>query len=154
MNTDAAWDSLVSPMSGMEPGSPRAAAGFGFFYGFYSSGLAFIMALEQVGGDLSDNHAALRDALANIQIDGPYGTITLDDNRQAIVDTSVQQLVLNDAGEVVSQTVALIPAVDQSFGGTFSPQTPPPDRENPVCETRSLPWAGNAIPVVDGVPQR
>ena len=153
-SAEAAWDSLVSPMSGMEPGSPAAAAGFGFFYGFYSSGLAFIMALEQVGGDLSDNHAALRDALANIQIDGPYGTITLDENRQAIVDTSVQQLVLNDAGEVVSQTVALIPAVDQSFGGTFSPQTPPPDRENPVCETRSLPWAGNAIPVVDGVPQR
>ena len=152
-SADAAWDSLVSPMSGMEAGAPRAAAAFGFSYGYYSSALAFIMALEEVGGDLSDNHAALRAALADVEIDGPYGTITLDENRQAIVDTSVQQLVLNDAGEVVSQTVALIPAVDQSFGGTFSPTTPPPDRENPTCEPRDLPWIGNAVPVVDGVPQ-
>ena len=65
----------------------------------------------------------------------------------------MQQLVLDDNDEVVSKTVALIPDVDQSFGGTFSPDTPSPDRENPPCEERELPWVGNAIPVVDGVPQ-
>ena len=153
-SAEAAWDSLVSPMSGMEPGSPAAAAR-----------IRVLLRLLQLpvwpsswpwsrsAATCPTTTPPLRDALANIEIDGPYGKITLDENRQAIVDTSVQQLVLNDAGEVVSQTVALVPAVDQSFGGTFSPQTPPPDRENPVCETRDLPWAGNAIPVVDGVPQ-
>jgi hypothetical protein len=49
--------------------------------------------------------------------------------------------------------VAIIPGVDQTFGGTFGPDTPPPSREDPPCEERDLPWVGNAIPVVDGVPQ-
>ncbi len=152
-SADAAWESLSGGLTGTEPGPPSTAAGFGFFYGYYSAGLALIRALEEVNGDLSNNHAALREALSGISLDAPYGTLTLDDNRQAIVDTSVQQLVLNDDGEVVSQTVAIIPGVDQTFGGTFGPDTPPPSRDDPGCETRDLPWVGNAIPVVDGVPQ-
>lgn len=85
-------------------------------------------------------------------MDLPYGSVTLDENRQAIVDTSVQQLVL-EGDEIVSKTVVIVPAVDQSFGGTFSEDTPAPDRDNPECVTADLPWVGNAIPVVDGVPQ-
>jgi len=152
-DADAAWESLGGGLSGGEPAAPSLAMGFGFAYGYYSAGLALVTALEQVNGDLSDNHAALRDALSNITLDAPYGPITLDENRQAIVDTFVSQLVLNDAGEVVSETVAIIPGVDQTFGGTYSSDTPPPERDNTPCEARDLPWQGNAIPVVDGVPQ-
>jgi hypothetical protein len=54
---------------------------------------------------------------------------------------------------VVQQTVAIVPGVDQTFGGTFGPDTPGPSRDFPPCEARELPWTGNAIPVVDGVPQ-
>jgi branched-chain amino acid transport system substrate-binding protein len=53
----------------------------------------------------------------------------------------------------VQQTVAIIPDVDQTFGGTFSTDTPPPSRDFPACEQSDLPWVGQAIPVVDGVPQ-
>ena len=148
-----AWDTLAGPMTGMEAGDPAASLSFGFAYGYYSSGMALAKALEAVGGDLSDNHAALRAELANITINPGYGEISLDANRQAIADVAVQQLVL-DGDEVVSKTVAIIPAVDQSFGGTFSEDTNPPSRNDPPCETRDLPWVGNAIPVVDGVPQR
>lgn len=112
-----------------------------------------MQALEAVGGDLSDNHAALREALSNITLDVPYGTVTLDENRQGIVDTFVAQLVLDDAGEVVQETRYIVPGVDQTFGGTFSADTPPPERANTPCEPRDLPWQGNEIPVVDGVPQ-
>ena len=85
-------------------------------------------------------------------LEGPFGTVTLDKNRQAIVDTTVQQLVL-EGDQVVSKTVALVKGVDQTFGGTFSETTPPPGRDAPGCEVRTLPWTGKAIPVVDGVPQ-
>jgi len=122
-------------------------------YGFYAGSLAFTTALEQVAGDLSDNHAALRDALSNLELEAPYGAIVLDENRQAIGDTWVQQLVLNDAGEVVAETVAIVPDVDQTFGGTFSSETPPPGRGEPPCVESDLPWAGNAIAVEDGVAQ-
>ena len=42
---------------------------------------------------------------------------------------------------------------DGEYRGTFTPDTPSPDRDNPPCEKRDLPWTGKAIPVVDGVPQ-
>jgi branched-chain amino acid transport system substrate-binding protein len=152
-SADATWDTLAGALTGNEPGKPSITLGFGFAYGYYSGTTALVQALNEVNGDLSNNHEALRAALSAIELDLPYGVITLDENRQAIADTSVQQLVLNDAGEVVSKTIAIIPAVDQSFGGTFSPTSPPPDRDNPTCEVRDLPWVGNAIDVVDGVPQ-
>ena len=153
-SADAAWDTLGGGLSGGEPDAPSLALGFGFAYGYYSAGLAMVQALNEVDGDLSDNHAALRDALSNLTVDAPYGEITLDDNRQAIVDTYVAQLVLADDGSVGQRTVAIIPSVDQTFGGTYSSETAPPERDNTPCEQRDLPWTGNAIPVVDGVPQR
>ena len=93
--------------------------GFGFGYGYYVAGKALNQALAAVNGDLSDNQAALREALGSMTLEVPYGKVTLDENRQGIITTYVQQLVLDDNNEVVSKTVALIPDVDQSFGGTF-----------------------------------
>lgn len=153
-SADAAFDTLVGGTTGGEAGPPSQTAGFGFFYGYYVAGSALVQGLEAVAGDLSDGHAAFREALATMPLDAPYGTVTLDENRQGIIDTYVQQLVVDEeSGEVVSQTVAIIPQVDQTFGGTFGPDTPPPSREDPACEARDLPWSGNSIPVVDGVPQ-
>ncbi len=80
--------------------------------------------------------------------------VTLDENRQALVDTFVAELVLNDDDTLSQQTLAIIPEVDQTFGGTYSTETDPPERDNTACEPRDLPWQGNSIPVVDGVPQR
>jgi branched-chain amino acid transport system substrate-binding protein len=151
-SADAAWDTLAGALTGNEPGPPSTALTFGFAYGYYLAGTALIQGLNAVNGDLSDNHKALNDALAKMTLKGPFGTVTLDKNRQAIVDTTVQQLVL-DGDKVVNKTVALIKGVDQTFGGTFSETTPPPGRDAPGCETRTLPWVGKAIPVVDGVPQ-
>ncbi len=49
--------------------------------------MALIQALNAVDGDLSDNHAALHEALSNMTLEVPYGTVTLDENRQGIIDT-------------------------------------------------------------------
>ena len=48
------------------------------------------------------------------------------------------------------KTIATVPQVDQTFGGTFSPETPPPGRDFPTCEKKQLPWIGKsqAVPVV------
>jgi branched-chain amino acid transport system substrate-binding protein len=153
-SADAAWDSLSGGVTGGEPDDPSVTLGFGFAYGYYAGTLAFVEALDAVGGDLSDNHAALREELSTMTLDAPYGAVSLDENRQAIVDTFVAQLVLDEASdEIVQQTVAIVPQVDQTFGGTYSADTPPPERDNTSCEARDLPWHGNAVPVVDGVPQ-
>ena len=85
-------------------------------------------------------------------LEGPFGTVTLDENRQAS-STPRRTTRPRRGDEGRPQDRALIKGVDQTFGGTFSETTPPPGRDAPGCETRDLPWVGNAIPVVDGVPQ-
>jgi len=153
-SADTAFETLVGGTTGGEAAAPSQTLGFGFAYGYYVAGLAMVQGLEEVGGDLSDGHAAYRAALADMTLEAPYGTVTLDENRQGIIDTFVAQLVLDEeSGEVVQETVSIIPQVDQTFGGTFGPDTPPPSREDPECVEADLPWSGNAIPVVDGVPQ-
>jgi branched-chain amino acid transport system substrate-binding protein len=112
-----------------------------FFYGYYTAVEAIAQALEQVDGDLSDDHAAFRDALANLELEAPLGTIRLDENRQAIMDNFLQQIVEDQTDDGVPdvQTLATIPEVDQTFAGAFSPETPSPDRENPPCEKGTPP---------------
>jgi branched-chain amino acid transport system substrate-binding protein len=155
-SADAAWETLSSgAMTGGEPDSPSIPLGFGFAYGYYAAGTALLTALEQTGGVLGENNADLNAALASLELDLPYGPVSLDENRQAIVDTFVAQLELDEAsGEVIQKTVYIVPGVDQTFGGTFSSETDPPERDNTPCEAKALPWQGNEIPVVDGVPQR
>jgi branched-chain amino acid transport system substrate-binding protein len=112
-----------------------------FFYGYYTAMEAIAQALEQVEGDLSDDHAAFRDALANLELDAPLGTIRLDENRQAIMDNFLQQIVEDQTGDGVPdvKTLRTIPEVDQTFAGAFSPETPPPDRTHPTCEEGTPP---------------
>jgi branched-chain amino acid transport system substrate-binding protein len=149
-SADATWDTLTSGISAGEPTEPSAAAGFGFMYGYYSAGVALVQALEATDGDPSPD--VLQDALAELELELPYGNVSLDENRSGIVDVGLSQLVEED-GEIVQKGVAIIPGVDQSFGGTFSTDTPAPSRDFPECQESDLPWVGNSIPVVDGVPQ-
>jgi branched-chain amino acid transport system substrate-binding protein len=149
-SADDTWKTLASGITGGEPGAPSAAAGFGFMYGYYSAGVALAQALEETGGDPAPD--VLQPALAELTLDLPYGDISLDENRSGIVDVGLSQLV-EENGEIVQKAVAIIPQVDQTFGGTFSTDTPAPGRDFPPCEKAELPWVGNSIPVVDGVPE-
>jgi branched-chain amino acid transport system substrate-binding protein len=112
-----------------------------FAYGYYTAMEAIAQGLEQVDGDLSDDHAAFREALATLELDAPLGPITLDENRQAIMDNFLQQIVEDQTGDGIPdvQTLKTIPEVDQTFAGAFSPETPSPDRENPACEEGTPP---------------
>jgi branched-chain amino acid transport system substrate-binding protein len=127
-----AWDETWPELAG------QAASVFA--YNYNSAAEAMAQALEEVDGVLEeDDHASFREALANVVLDAPYGEIRLDENRQAIQDNFVR--VLTADGPV---TIWRIPEVAQDFGGTFTPETPPPDRTNPECVEKDLPWVGNA----------
>ncbi len=121
-----------------------------FTLGYWSAMTALGQALQQVNGDISGGQKSLQSALAKQTIDGPYGKISLDSNRQAIFDNWVVQITPPPAGSNVPgiKTISRVPNVDQTFGGFFSPSTPAPDRSNPTCTKRTPPpWVGNTVPV-------
>jgi branched-chain amino acid transport system substrate-binding protein len=112
-----------------------------FAYGYYLAMEAVAEGLEQVKGDLSGDQAAFKDALASLELDAPLGTIKLDENRQAIMDNFLQQIVKDNNGDGVPdvKTIKTIPQVDQTFAGAFSPETPSPDRTHPPCKAGTPP---------------
>jgi branched-chain amino acid transport system substrate-binding protein len=118
-----------------------------FVYNYYNAMEALAQALENVDGNISGGQKELQGALAEIQLDAAYGQIELDENRNGIADNFVKRIVPDANGDKVPDvtTFRRIPSVDQTFGGTFSPETPAPDRENPTCEKGDAPsWVGNA----------
>ena len=129
-----------------KPGGDAASqAPSTFTYGYYLNTWGLIKGLEEVKGDISDQ-SKLQAALAKVELPAPYGTVKLDDNRQAIFTVYDQQLYMNN-GKLAVKTVSAIPDVDQTFGGTFSATTPAPGRNSPGCQKRSLPWLGKSTPV-------
>ena len=131
-------------------GTAGSQAGSGFVYNYFNNTRALIIALQEVGGDLSGGQKKLQAVLGKVRLDAGYGKIKLDENRHAIQDQYVSQLYLQD-GKLAIKTIRYIPAVDQTFGGTFSASTPSPGRTFPTCTKRSLPWIGKYKNVVSGV---
>jgi branched-chain amino acid transport system substrate-binding protein len=122
------------------------AAASVFVYNYYNAMEGLIQALEAVNGELGAGQKDLQAALAKVELDAPFGTITLDDNRQAIADNFVQQIVRDTTGDGVPdvKTIRRIPEVAQDFGGTFTADTPSVDRTNPKCQKGDVPaWVGN-----------
>jgi branched-chain amino acid transport system substrate-binding protein len=136
-------------------GSPAPAdnAYFDAFYmNYYNNTWGLIEGLKAIGADLSGGPEPLWEAISNVTLDAAFGEISLDSNRTAIQDQYVGRIYLGDDGNMASSTVAFVPQVDQTFGGTFTGD-PSPSRDYPPCEVGDLPWIGNAVPVVNGVLQ-
>ena len=118
-----------------------------FVYNYYTAAEALLQGLENVEGNIGDGQKELQAALNDVVVDGAYGQIEIDDNRNGIADNYVKRIVADKNNDKVPDvaTFRQIPAVDQTFGGFFSPETPGLDRENPVCEKKDPPpWVGKA----------
>ncbi|SMP61312.1 ABC transporter substrate-binding protein [Noviherbaspirillum suwonense] len=106
-----------------------------FAHGYYVNTKAALLALEQVKGDLSDNQQKFQKALASLTLDSPTGKVVLDENRQAIADNYVTEVVQGSNGSFQNKLVKTAKAVPQSLGlprdaflklGSAS-------RDNPAC---------------------
>jgi branched-chain amino acid transport system substrate-binding protein len=131
-------------------GDEIAGAGASVFtYGYYTAMTALVKALNEVGGDVSDQ-SKLQAALAKTTLSGdeaPWGDVKLDANRQAISNVFLKKIVADNTGDGVPdvQTFARVPEVDQTFNGSFSKDTPAPDRTNPDCKAgEAPPWVGKS----------
>jgi branched-chain amino acid transport system substrate-binding protein len=142
----------------MKKWHPELPAADGFVYNYYNAAWALIQGLEAANGDLSQVAANLptellsgyevTDADGNVVPTGGLGE--LDENRQAIQDQYPLQIVEGEDGAPTTAVVGMVPNVDQSFGGLFTADSPPPGREQPPCEDADLPWEGQIQVVEDG----
>lgn len=130
------WFKTIPPFGAA---APQASSTFTFGYFINTWGL--IKGLQAVKGDISGGQKKLQKALGKVSLQTGYGPIKLDKNRQGIIPVYYQQLY-QKKGKLAVKTVGYIPNVDQTFGGTFSSNTPPPGRKFPPCVKRSLPWVG------------
>jgi branched-chain amino acid transport system substrate-binding protein len=143
-STEPQAEEYVSEIEAVYPAIAELAASV-FVYNYYTAAEGLILALEEVDGDISDLDA-FWEALSNTEFEAAYGPISLDDNRQAISNNYVKRVVPDADGDGVPEveTIRRVPDVDQQFGGIFTPDSPAPDRSNPPCEQRELPWVGQA----------
>jgi branched-chain amino acid transport system substrate-binding protein len=143
-------------MNGVYPELPAAD---GFVYNYFNAAWAMVQGLEASGGDLATLADNLpRELLSGYEVTDASdavvesgGVVLLDDNRQAIQDQYPLQIVEGEDGNPTTVVVGMVPNVDQTFGGLFTSDSPPPGREQPPCEDVDLPWENNISVVTDGV---
>lgn len=111
----------------------------------YDSIKSVLDALERVHGDLSHEQQKFRRMLARIHVDGPDGPISLDRRRQAITRTYLRRIGRNESGQLAVRQIAVVPNVEQTFGGYFGTSTPAPGR-HPLCRRGRPPAWVNSVP--------
>ena len=103
-----------------------------------------LQALEAVDGDLSDGQAALQSAFAEVEVDGPYGPIRLDERRRAIMPNHLLRIRANPEEGIEYGRFRVIDDVEQTFNGYFTGETPTPSATEPACMSGDPPpWAGS-----------
>lgn len=105
--------------------------------GYYNATKAMLQGLDEVGGDLSDGHAAFRAALTSMKLEAPNGMITLDENRQAIGTNFVSEVIEQDDGTLATRMVAMKEGVNQTLGidpASFA-KIGLPGRDIPECKS-------------------
>src|SRR6059036_1115943 len=133
---DPGWQKFVKAYEDAFPPNKRFPSPSLLATNYYGSTMALILALRQVNGDLSNNQAKLKEALAKTEIDAPNGKIKLDSNRQAIGTNFVTEVVDDGKGALFSKVVKVIPNVNQTLGydpAVFS-KIGLPSRTVPECK--------------------
>jgi branched-chain amino acid transport system substrate-binding protein len=135
--------------------SAESQAGNGFVYNYYINAWGLIQGLKLVHGSLAGGQKPLQRAIVAVGrkgLNAGYGRVTLDRNRQAIQDQYSYKLIAKTAsGAPGVATIMTIPKVDQTWGGHFTPTTPPLSKNYPTCTKFRLPWLGTQRFVKNGV---
>ena len=127
------WRSFVAAYKKEYPKGFRSPSALA--HGYYVNTLAALTALDKVGGDLSNNHAALRKTLSTMSLKTPTGIIKLDENRQAIANIFLTEVSLGKDGNLYNQFIKITPNVNQTLGWDRKKflALGPVGRNNPKC---------------------
>jgi branched-chain amino acid transport system substrate-binding protein len=111
---DPAWKKFVADYkAAYKDGFPSPSL---FAQGYYINTKAMLLALDKVGGDLSDKEVKFREALSKLEFDTPTGKVKLDKNRQAIADNYLTEVAKGSDGKLYNKVIKVVPAVNQTMG--------------------------------------
>jgi len=113
---DPGWQKFVKAYQDAFPPEKRFPSPSLLATNYYNSTTALILGLRKVNGDLSNNQAKFKEALASLELDAPNGKIKLDANRQAIGTNFVTEVVDDGKGALFSKVVKVVPNVNQTLG--------------------------------------
>ncbi len=130
---DSRWQQFVADYRNTFPdGFPSPSL---FAHAYYINTKAALLALEEVDGDLSDGGAALRRVLADLEFETPTGDVRLDENRQAVADIYLTEVVEGPDGNLVNEVIDISREVEQTLGVSREKflEYGPVGRNNPEC---------------------
>ncbi|WP_374653707.1 ABC transporter substrate-binding protein [Dongia sp.] len=106
-----------------------------FAHAYYINTKAALLALEKVGGDLSDGGKKFRETLAGLSFETPTGPVKLDHNRNAVADIFVTEVV-DDGGTLRNKVIKIAQGVNQTLGEPEEEflKIGPATRDNPDCK--------------------
>ena len=107
-----------------------------FALAYYVNTRALLLALDEADGVLDDGQERLRAALAGLRLDTPLGgPVSLDENRQAVANAFIVEVIEEDDGSLTQRSIHVEPAVGQTFGLPREAflSLGPPSRHSPAC---------------------
>jgi branched-chain amino acid transport system substrate-binding protein len=131
---EPAWKKFVADYkAAYKDGFPSPSL---FAQGYYINTKAVLLALDKIGGDLSDKEVKLRDTLSKLEFDTPTGKVKLDKNRQAIADNYLTEVAKGADGNLYNKVIQVMPAVNQTLGIPEADflKLGPVGRDNPDCK--------------------
>ncbi|MEM7508308.1 MAG: ABC transporter substrate-binding protein [Pseudomonadota bacterium] len=133
---DEGWQAYVKAYQDAFPPDQRFPSPSLLATGYYNATTAAMTCMNEVGGDLSDGHAAFRQCLTALELDAPNGKIVLDGNRQAIGANFVSEVVELDDGTLTNKLISIKENVNQTLGFSEEAfaQIGLPSRDVPECK--------------------
>ncbi len=131
---DPRWSAFVDAYKAQFPdGFPSPSL---FAHAYYINTKAALLALDEVGGDLSDGGKKYREALSNLSFETPTGMVALDERRNAVADIFLTEVIEGPEGNLVNKTIKVIPQVSQTLGLSYEKflEYGQVGRDNPSCE--------------------
>ena len=134
------WEAFTERYRASFPDADSAPSIFALSY--YVNAKALFLALEETDGELGESHETLREALAELELDTPFGgPVALDENRQAVTTTFIVEVAEVDGGILTLRTVDDVEEVGQTLGlprDAFL-ALGPPGRDTARCLERVVP---------------
>jgi len=133
---DPEWQAFVKKYQETFPENERFASPSLFATNYYNATTAALMALEEIGGELDEDHANFHAALAAVELDAPNGNIRLDENRQAIGSVFITEVIEGEDGNLYNTFKSKVDNVDQMLGMSKEEfdALGLPSRDTPDCD--------------------